>query len=297
MTRFAINIKLIYTVMMFSAVLGAQVSQEKRQLIDREVGASGAYNQGAYKVTIPRDEATIVWDDQKLTPSLGLNSWGAFKNATHDEAILTGQFLLLADEVDPVLAKALESGLEVTGLAPSSLFDGPALRTLDVSGTGTFERLASGFRACLNEIHRIRAANGRPRYPAPDARLYSSIDPAPLDQILGLKGTVSQGAYEAVTGTKAALHGEEVGGEMGMSTWVSFTGNNDQALMHGQLVVDTSTLQRVLRAISQKRIPLTAIRNHTVDEHPQLVFVHFWGTGRAAELAAAIRHILDVQAG
>jgi hypothetical protein len=298
MTRYSIHIKGISIAVFFSAVLVGQVPLEKRVLIDQTLRSTGVYDKGAYTVTLPREEATIVWDDQTLTPNLGLNSWVAFKAASNDQAILTAQLLLLDDEVDAVLARALESGLEATGLAPSSLFDGPRLRTLDLSGKNSFQSLAAAFRACLDEIRRVRAANLRSRAPAPDAQLYSSISPEPLDRILVMKGSISQGAYKAVTGTTAAaLHGEKVGPEMGMSTWVSFTGTNDRAVMHGDLVTKTDELQRVLRALSRKAISVMTIRNHTVGEQPQLVFIHFLGTGRAEDLAAALRHVLDVQAG
>ena len=114
----------------------------------------GAYaaDDEVYKVTLPREEATIVYDYQTLSPNIGLNSWAAFKSAVHNEAILTGQILLLEDEVDAVVQKALKSGLEVTGLAPSSIFGGPRLQTLDIAGVGTFQTLASAFRECLNQI-------------------------------------------------------------------------------------------------------------------------------------------------
>jgi len=297
MIHHSIHFKEILISGIFSTALLGQIPQQKRDLIDRAIGYTGAYEKDAYTVTIPRDEATIVWNDHKLTPNLGLNSWVAFKGGTHDEAVLTAELLLLDDEVDAVLAKALASGLEVTGLASSSIFDGPRLRSLNISGAGAFEDLVTGFRACLDEVHNARAAHTKLSPPKPDPQLYSSIDPVPLDRILALKSSVDQGAYKATTGTTVALRDQQVGPEMGMSTWVSFTGTNEQAMMHGDLVTNSSLLQRVLRAFSQAGIQIASIRNHTVNEQPQVVFVRFWGTGRAADLAAAIRHVLDAQAG
>jgi hypothetical protein len=56
-----------------------------------------------------------------------LNSWVAFTSAIHHDALVTGQFLLLEDEVNPVITVALESGLDVTGLAALPLFEGRLL--------------------------------------------------------------------------------------------------------------------------------------------------------------------------
>src|SRR5437867_4407530 len=141
----------------FSAVLIGQIPQPARVSIDRIIGGQGSYvtDDGVYKVVLPRQEATIVYDYQTLSPSLGLNSWVAFKPAVHGEAILTGQLMLLDDEVNAVITTALGAGLEVTGLASSSVFDGPRLHTLDMAGTGTFDDLAGGFRKCLYEIQQV----------------------------------------------------------------------------------------------------------------------------------------------
>src|SRR5438067_10107421 len=93
----------------------AEVPQQARVAVDRIIGGKGAYiaDEGVYKIDLPREEATIVQDYQTLSPDVGLNSWVSFASAVHHEALLTGQLLLLEDEVDPVLTTALNSGLEV----------------------------------------------------------------------------------------------------------------------------------------------------------------------------------------
>ena len=70
-------------------------------------------------MVLPTEAATSVQKYQTLSPDLGLNSWAAFTSAIHDPAVLTGEFLLLEDEVKPVLSAALEAGLDVTRLSAS----------------------------------------------------------------------------------------------------------------------------------------------------------------------------------
>ena len=103
---------------MSTAAVG-QVPEEQQRAIDRIVGARGTYiaDDRAYKIVLPREAATIVQDYQTLSPNLGLNSWVTLSSAIHQEAILAGQFLLLDDEVDAVLATALESGLALVLLS------------------------------------------------------------------------------------------------------------------------------------------------------------------------------------
>jgi hypothetical protein len=286
---------------LMSTVAVAQVLADQQRAIDRIVGARGTYiaDDRAYKIVLPREAATIVQDYQTLSPNLGLNSWVTFSSAIHQEAILAGQFLLLDDEVNAVLAATLESGLEVTGLAASSLFDERPLYTLDISGRGTFQQLASAFRKGLDEIVQGRRARGSRRgAPGPPSLpLESAIDHRPLDAALSMRGTVNGGAYRAAIGKKAIVHGEVIGREMGVSTWFSFAGTNDRAVAYGEFVEDKDNLQKVLRALTAKGIRITSIRNHMIGEQPQLVFIRFWSQGTAVELAKALRYALDVEVG
>src|SRR5262249_39726715 len=115
--------------------------------------------EAAYKFVLPREAATNLMDDESLSPNAGLNSWFTLSSGVHREAILTGQFLLLADEVDPVLSAALDNALEITGLADSTLFVGPQLYTMDFTGIGTFQGLATAVRKTLDEIQAVRRKN------------------------------------------------------------------------------------------------------------------------------------------
>jgi len=38
-----------------------------------------------------------------------------------------------------------------------------------------------------------------------------------------------------------------------------------------------------------------AIHNHMTGESPRIVFLHYWGVGPAAKLAATLRSALDTQ--
>jgi len=203
----------------------AEVPEQARAAIDRVIGSRGTYiaDERVYKVILPREAATIVQDYQTLSPNIGLNSWVAFMPAIHHEALLTGQLLLLEDEVDSVLTITLDAGLEVTGLADSSLFNGPRVKALDVMGVGTYQNLASAFRKTLDEIRRMRADASRhvAKLALPELHVDNSIDPGPLNNILSMRGSVLEGVYRAAIGRRAVLHGESVGREMGISTWIA----------------------------------------------------------------------------
>jgi hypothetical protein len=286
---------------LLASVAAAEVSEQARSSIDRVIGHKGTYipEEDVYKITLPKEAATIVQDYQTLSPNLGLNSWVAFSSGVHHDAVLTGQFLLLDDEVNPVLDIVLESGLDVTGLADSCSFDSPHVHTMDITGLGTFPTLASAFRKGLDAMQHVQQATAvsPKRASKRSIPIESVIDPGPLDAILSMKGTVMAGVYKAAIGKRTLLNGELVGREMGMSTWVSVAGTNGHAFAQGEFVESPNGLRKLLTALRARGMNISAIRNHTVGEHPQSIFVRFWGEGTAIQLAKAVRYALDVEVG
>jgi hypothetical protein len=282
-------------------LLTAAVPENARTMINRILNTTGTYvtEEGAYKVVLPREAATIVRDDQALSPNLGLNSWVTFSAGVHREAILTGEFLLLADEVNAVLSAALENGLEITGLADSTLFAGPRVFTMDLTGIGSFQSLVAAVRKSLDEIQTVRRKNAGKSVnaSAPAFPQASAITGPPLDGVLAMRGVVTGGVYKAAIGRKALLHGDPIGREMGMTTWLAFAGTDNHALSTGEMLATSDELQDLLKALRVKGMLVTSIRNHTFGEHPQVVFVRFWGEGTALDLAKALRFVLEVQIG
>ena len=114
-----------------------------------------------------------------------------------------------------------------------------------------------------------------------------------------MRGTVVAGVYKAAIGKRAVIHGELIGRELGITTWVSVSGTNDHALAHGEFVEMPDDLLKVLKAMRMKGINIESIQNHTVGEHPQFVFIRFWAQGAALELAKAkaLRYVLEVDVG
>ena len=279
----------------------ADFPQDARTAIDRITGGNGTYqaDENVYKVVFPRDAATIVQNWQTLSPNVGLNSWVAFSPGIHHQAILTGEYLLRDDEVNDVVGTALDAGIEVTGLAALTSYDGPRLRRLAVAGKGKYQELASAYRKGLEAVSSARRRHSlhQRRPTKPELSLESNIDKRLLDDVLSMRGTIDGGAYRAAVGKRALLNGELVGREMGIATSISFTGTNECAVASGEFVERREDLQKVLRAIRSKGLTIDSIRNHTLGEHPQVIFVQFWGQGKAVDLARAIRYVLDIEVG
>lgn len=278
-----------------------QIPEEDRRAIDQALGAKGTYlaANGVYKVVVPREAAAIVLDYRTLSPNLGLNSWAAFKPGIHHPATLTGQFLLLQDEVNPVIRSALKAGLEVTGLADLTVFDGPRLFTLDVTSAGTYRHLAAAFGQAYAEIKQVRRAKFEKQAVSslPRLSLESRIDAKPLNDVLSMNGGVLDGVYRAAINRRAILNGEELSPEMGFMTSISISGTPEQALAIGEIAATSEEIQPVLRGLLTKNIRIASVRNHTIGEHPRYLFVRLRGRGSAVDRAKSLRYALDTQIG
>src|SRR5262249_504594 len=242
-----IRLTQIASSMLAVSLLTAAVPENTRTLIDRILNKTGrdVDEEGAYKFILPREGATVLAGDESLSPNIGLNSWFTFSSGVHREAILAGQFLLLADEVNAVLSAGLDNGLEITGLADSTLFAGPRLYTMDFTGVGTFQGLATAVRRTMDEIQVFRRKNAGKStgVPTPNVGKVSGITGRPLDAVLAMRGAVTGGIYKAAIGRKGLLHGDPIGREMGLTTWLSFAGTDQQALSTGDMLATVDELQ------------------------------------------------------
>ena len=115
---------------------GATIDTEQ---IDQLTGLKGTLNEkeGAYKISFTREDVTVFVDGWKIPAFMGLSTWAAFTKATHSEAMVMGDTVLLEDEVNLAMFVALESGLSVTALHNHFFFDHPRLFFMHIEGEGT----------------------------------------------------------------------------------------------------------------------------------------------------------------
>jgi len=94
---------------------------------------------------------------------------------------------------------------------------------------------------------------------------------------------------------EGTMHGVKVGGSMGLTTWAAFSGSDELAAVDGDFIMTAHEVQPVLRALRKAGINIVALHNHMVGEQPAFFFTHFWGKGKAADLAAGVQSALAAQ--
>jgi hypothetical protein len=261
--------------------------------IDRLTGLKGKLNQkeGSYKVSFSRADVAVSIDGWKMPPFMGLGTWASFTKGAHAEAMVMGDTVLFEDEVNSAMSTALDNGLSVTALHNHFFFDHPKVFFMHIAGEGTVEQLATAVRKVYDKIKEIRAANPQPHdsfggTPLPEK---SSISAEPLNAVFGMSGELNNGMVKFVIGRPAKMHGVAINNTMGVNTWVAFAGSDDNAVVDGDFAVTEDELQPCLKALRVGGINIVAIHSHMTNEQPRILFFHYWGRGRAKELAEAIK--------
>jgi len=84
-------------------------------------------------------------------------------------------------------------------------------------------------------------------------------------------------------------HGATINARMGLNTWAAFTGSDADAMVAGDVAMLEPELQPVLKALRANGISVVAIHHHMTGVEPMVVFLHYFGSGPAAKLAAGVR--------
>jgi hypothetical protein len=257
---------------------------------------------GVVKASFPRKDVDVSIDGWKMPPFMGLTSWAAFSPARAGvaEAMTMGDLVLFEDEVNPVMSVLLESGIAVTALHNHFFYDAPKVYFMHIGGEGAVASLGKGVRAAMDKVAEIRKKAPKPAatFGAPAIPAKNAIDGAKLETALGVKGQSKDGMFKATIGRRAttASCGCAVGKTMGVNTWAAFAGSDDVAVVDGDFAVAEDELQGVLKTLRSGGINVVAIHHHMTGETPRILFLHYWGKGKAADLAATVRKALDLTA-
>jgi len=260
------------------------------QAVAKALGREGGLQQGGvYRVGLPRTDLKVRLDGVDLKAGFALGSWLAFM-PMGDEAMVMGDLVLTGEEVNPVMKKFLDDGIEITALHNHLLRAEPATMYMHISAHGDPVKLAAA-------LHEGLQLSGTPLGPAPPPSPVSlDLDTAGLDSALGFKGKANGAVYQFSIPRADAVReeGMVIPEAMGSAIGINFqpTGGG-RAAITGDLVLIASEVNPVLRALRMNGIEVTAVHNHMLDDEPRIFFMHFWGNDDAQKLAKGLRAALD----
>jgi hypothetical protein len=118
--------------------------------INSALGREGKVNGGIFQVSVPRSEK-IMDQDMEIPPSMGTATALNFQPTGSGKAAITGDFVLLPDEVNPVLKALRDNGIQVTALHSHMLNDQPHLLFMHFWANDDATKLAKGLKAALDQ--------------------------------------------------------------------------------------------------------------------------------------------------
>jgi hypothetical protein len=250
---------------------------------------------GVVRVGWPRKDVQVQVDSLPMRPFMGLGAWAAFQK-TDDGAMLMGDTVVFQDEVNPALDAAFANGLEVTAIHNHFFYDEPKVYFMHIGGSGDPDKLAHGVKAVWDAIKDVRKANPQPaKQFGGGVPTHGKLDTDKLASIVGTKGDLQDEVYKITIGRNAEMHGMKFGGSMGLTTWAAFAGTDDLAVMDGDFAMTTNEVQPVLKALRAAGINIVALHNHMNGEAPAIYFTHFWGKGKAADIATGFHDAIQAQ--
>jgi len=283
------------TLSVFAAIListTAAAAETDWSKVDQALGRKGAEQAGGiHRYGIPRSDLKVTVDGVAIKPSFALGGWLAFEPMGSDTMVM-GDLVLTDTEINPVMKKLLEDGLEVSAIHNHLLRTSVPVFYMHVGGHGDPAKLAESVRAALS-----MSKTPLTQAPAASAPPAVDLDTAALEKTLGAKGNNNGGVYQFGIPRAEAITegGMAVPAPMGTGTAINFqpTGGGKAAIT-GDFVLLGSEVTPVMKALRQNGIEVTALHSHMVDETPRLYFMHFWANDDAQKLAQGLRAALDL---
>jgi hypothetical protein len=261
------------------------------QQVDDILGRKPAVGGDVRRYGFPRTDLMVTLDGVTIKPALALGGWVAFK-PMHGGAMVMGDLVMLETEINPVMLKMIEGGLDITAVHNHLLRASPATFYMHIAGHGDPVKLATAIRDGLAASKTPGVAPAAAAPPAVD------LDTAHLDQIIGVKGQANGGVYQFNVPRRDEVKMDGMAmtppAPMGVAIGINFqpTGNGKAAIT-GDFVMTSEEVNPVIKALRANGIEVTALHSHMLDEQPRLFFMHFWANDDAIKLAKGLRAALD----
>jgi hypothetical protein len=276
-------------------VTSARAQDMDWQKVNDTLGRKPAISGDVHRYGFPRSDLSVTLDGVTIKPGLALGGWVAFK-PMHGEAMVMGDLVLLESEVNPVMLKMVEGGLDITAVHNHLLRASPATLYMHIGGHGDPAKMAAVIRDALAASKTPLSMPASTTAAAPPPAI--DLDTAQLDKIMQVKGKANGGIYQYNVPRRDTVSMDGMAmtppAPLGVAIGINFqpTGSGKAAIT-GDFVLTNDEVNPVIRALRANGIDVTAVHSHMLDEQPRLFFLHFWAVDDATKLAKGLRAALD----
>src|SRR5579864_5040312 len=260
--------------------------------VEDAMGRPGTVMGDVLRFGMPRKDLHVMVRGTAIKPGLALGSWAAFKKMDCD-AMVMGDLVLTEDEIEPVMRKLQEGGIEIAAIHNHLIGEQPRVLYMHIESRGDAVQMATAIHEALG----LSKTPGPDAAPAAGTSELSGLDQKTIEGIMGRSGKVNGGILafgvpRAETITDAAM---VVPPSMGVATALNFQPTGEgKAAITGDFVLLGKEVNPVMKALREHGIDVTAVHSHMLTEEPRLFFMHFWANDDAAKLAKGLRAALDL---
>ena len=122
------------------------------------------------------------------------------------------------------------------------------------------------------------------------------LDTTAIERIVGIKGNASGGEYKITVpqnDLSIIVDGFKIVPAMGLGTWIAFTPSKNGAMVMGDIIVTETDLKPVQQEVIRQGLTITAIHNHFVRNHPNVMYMHIEGSGPTETMAQKAKAVLE----
>jgi hypothetical protein len=189
------------------------------------------------------------------------------------------------------MSALLQNGVDVTALHNHFFGESPRVFYMHVHAHGKAADIAAKLKPALALIGKSPAPAGAGQ------PLEGKLDTEALAKTIGHAGEQTGAVYKITIGrpdVNLREMGAVINARMGFNTWAAFYGTDADAVVAGDVAMLDAEVTPVLKALRGGGIDVVAIHHHMIGTRPTIIFLHYWGRGRAQTLAATLRAALDV---
>jgi len=124
----------------------------------------------------------------------------------------------------------------------------------------------------------------------------SPFNIALIEQITGMKGKENGGQYKitvAQNDLNVTVDGFKIIPPMGLGSWVAFTPSPEGAMIMGDIILTETDLAPVQQEVIRQGLTISAIHNHFIRNHPNVMYMHIGGMGKTDVMAEKAKSVFD----
>lgn len=255
------------------------------QPVQKVLGPSGMEEGDRFQAAFPRTDLNVLVRGFPLDSAGILVSRFTFKRADPDAPKgtpiqMTAKLFLMDSEVPRAMAKALENGLEITGIYDPFLEESPSMKCLRLQGTGSRANLAWAAKMVLSATGTPFSSNtGNPgNNPNPNSSWGEVEDLFGQGDILGpiLR-------YQGMGPRFQSPNGESC---------LFFQKDGKSMITLGEVLIPEGKKARLVGALTQRHIGVTALFTESWGE-VRRDWLDFWAVGEGTQPAENLKEAFE----